>query len=115
MPRTPSHAPSVPDSKPSLKIVPVGAVYVNWSAALVALVRPLTVTVISTVPLPAGLVAPQLVVLAQLTPLALVAPKRTVVDPAVVLKPVPVIVTVVPPAEGPLVGLIALTVGAVPG
>ena len=82
------------------------------SAALVALVIPATVTVTSTTPLPAGLVALQLVVLAQLTPLAAVAPKRTVVAPAVVLKPVPVIVTTVPPPAGPLVGVIALTVGA---
>ena len=85
------------------------------SAALVALVIPATVTVTSTTPLPAGLVALQLVVLAQLTPLAAVAPKRTVVAPAVVLKPVPVIVTIVPPAAGPLVGVTALTMGAVPG
>ncbi len=79
---------------------------------MVALVAPPTVTVTSTVPEPAGLVALQLVVLAQLTPVAAVAPKRAVVAPAVVLKPVPLMVTTVPPAAGPLVGLIAVTVGA---
>ena len=112
VPRTPSQALSVPDSKPSLKIVPLGALKVKRSAALVALVRPLTVTVTSTVPLPAGLVALQLVVLAQLTPVAAVLPKRAVVAPAVVLNPVPVIVTTVPPADGPFVGLIEVIVGS---
>ena len=40
---------------------------------------------------------------------ALVAPNRTAVAP---LKPVPVIVTVVPPASGPAAGDIEVTVGA---
>jgi hypothetical protein len=77
-----------------------------------ALVSPPTVTVTSTVPVPAGLVAVQFVVEAQLTPVALFGPKRTVVAPAAGSKPVPVIVTTVPPAVGPLVGLIETTVGA---
>jgi hypothetical protein len=52
-------------------------------------------------------------VLLQLTPVATAAPNFTVVAPLVVLKPVPVIVTTVPPEVAPLVGLIAVTVGAV--
>ena len=43
------------------------------------------------------------------TPVAAVAPKSTAVAP---VKPVPVIVTDVPPATGPLVGLTPVTVGA---
>jgi hypothetical protein len=74
---------------------------VNSSALEVALVWPPTVTVTSTVPLPAGLVAVQLVVVEQLTPVAAVVPKSTVVASAVVENPVPVIVTVVPPPAGP--------------
>jgi len=83
----------------------------NWSAALVALVCPATVTVTSTGPTPAGLVALQVVVLAQLTAVPAAGPKRTAVPPEAVLKLVPLIVTTVPPAAGPLVGLIPLTVG----
>ena len=63
-------------------------------------------------PLPAGLVAVQLVVLAQDTPVAGVAAKATVVAPEVVLNPVPLMVTAVPPAVGPLVGAMPVTVGA---
>ncbi len=59
----------------------------------------------------AGLVAVQLVVVEQDTPVA-PAPKATVVAPGVVLNPVPVIVMLVPPAAGPELGAIALTVGA---
>src|ERR1700694_6030517 len=76
-----------------------------------ALVWPPTVTVTSTVPLPDGLVALQLVVLTQLTPVAALPPKATVVAPALVLKWVPVMLTTVPPPAGPVVGVIALTVG----
>jgi hypothetical protein len=68
---------------------------------------------------PAGLVAVQLLVLAQLTAVAtLLGPaeappgmKFTVVAPGTVLKSVPVIVTTVPPAVGPEEGLMAVTVG----
>jgi hypothetical protein len=49
---------------------------------------------------------------AQETLLAGLAPKATVVAPGDVLNPVPLIVTAVPPAVEPLVGTIALTVGA---
>jgi hypothetical protein len=78
----------------------------------VALVWAPTVTRTSTVPLPAGLVALQLVVVEQETLLAGLAPNATVVAPGDVLNPVPLIVTVVPPAVEPLLGTIALTVGA---
>ena len=76
-------------------------------------VWPDTVTLTSTVPVPAGLVAVQVVVELQETPVAaLPEPKATVVP--VVANPVPVIVTAVPPEAGPEVGLILVTVGAVP-
>ena len=42
---------------------------------------------------------------------AAVLPNFTVLLPAVGLNPVPVMVTVVPPASGPLVGLIEDTAG----
>ena len=85
----------------------------NWSPAPVAEVWPDTVTVTSTAPVPAGLVAVQLEVELQETPVAaLPVPKATVVP--VVANPVPVIVTAVPPEAGPEVGLILVTVGAVP-
>jgi hypothetical protein len=68
------------------------------------------VTVTSTVPgAPAGEVAAQVVVDAQVTAVAAVAPNATVVEPTT--NPVPVIVTLVPPAGGPATGLMALTVG----
>jgi hypothetical protein len=83
---------------------------VNWSALLVAEVWPDTVTVTSTVPVPAGLVAVQLLVEAQVTAVPAFDPKLTVVP--VVANPVPVIVTTVPAT--PEVGLMPVTVGAVP-
>ena len=72
---------------------------------------PSTVTRTSTVPVPAGLVAMQLVVLLHCTLGDAVAPKVTIVAPAVMLKPVPVIVTDVPPAGVPVAGLSPVTVG----
>jgi len=88
---------------------------VNWSPAPVAEVWPDTVTVTSTAPVPAGLVAVQLEVELQETPVAaLPVPKSTVVSPEVVENPVPVIVTAVPPEAGPVVGLMLVTVGALP-
>ena len=89
--------------------LPVLVWYVNWSAELVELVWPLPVTVTSTVPEPAGLVAVIDVALLTVTAVAAVEPNATVSPDA---KPVPVIDTVVPPAAGPLVGLTADTVGA---
>ena len=86
----------------------------NLSALLVDDgVPPLTVTVTSTVPaLSAGLVAMQLVAELHVTAVPAVVPKSTVSSDEVVEKPVPVMVTTVPPASGPEVGLIAVTVGA---
>ena len=72
-------------------------------------VPPGVVTVTSTVPVPAGLSA---VITVSLTTVKFVAgfvPKSTAVAP---VKPVPVIVTMVPPAAGPSFGLTAETVGA---
>ena len=74
--------------------------------------RPATVTVTSTTPLPAGLVAVQLVTEAQLTAVAAVAPNFTVLAPAAVAKLVPLMVTGVPPAAEPFGGMIPVTVGA---
>ncbi|MNL60507.1 hypothetical protein D3C87_1843240 [compost metagenome] len=81
----------------------------NWSAAEVALLPPAVVTRTSTVPDPAGAVAVIWVALLTVKAAADVAPKVTAVAPE---KLVPLMVTVVPPAEGPLVGEIDVTVGA---
>ena len=85
----------------------VGA-YVNWSAAEVALVPPGVVTVISTVPVPAGDFMVREVGEATTRTVPAVDPNLTDVAP---VKPVPVTVTVVPPAAGPPVGEIPVTVG----
>ena len=81
----------------------------NWSAELVELVCPPLVTVTSTVPEPAGLVAVIDVALFTVTPVAAVPPNATVAPDA---KPVPLMVTEVPPAAGPVAGLTPDTVGA---
>src|SRR5438093_119609 len=102
-----------PASGPPLGVTLVtvgGGTKVKRSAALVALVTVPTVTVTSTVPVPAGLVAVQLVVVRQLTFVARPAAKATV---AVGAKSVPVTVTTVPPAVGPEFGETAVTVGGV--
>jgi hypothetical protein len=81
---------------------------VNWSAADVADVPPGVVTLTSITPVPAGDVA--VIDVAELNvKLATVAPKVTVVTP---VKLVPVMVIDVPPAVGPAVGEIEVTVGA---
>jgi hypothetical protein len=103
-----------PAGGPLVGLIPVtvgatAAVYVNWSAAEVAEVPAGVVTVTSTTPVPAGLVAVIDVSLWIVTPVAAVVPNFTAVAP---VKLVPVIVTVVPPAVEPLVGLIPVTVGA---
>ena len=67
------------------------------------------VTVTSTVPLPAGELAVIEVAELTVTEPAAVPPKLTVSPEA---KPVPVIVTLVPPATGPLVGAMWVTVGS---
>ena len=81
----------------------------NWSAADVAEVPPAVVTLMSTVPVPAGDVAVIDVAELNVKPAAAVAPNVTFVTP---VKLVPVIVTTVPPVAGPAVGEIEVTVGA---
>ena len=81
----------------------------NLSAALVALVPPVgVVTVTSTVPEPAGDVAVMRVAFLTMK-LAAVVPKSTALAPE---NAVPVKVTVVPPAAGPDVGPMEVTMGA---
>ena len=70
---------------------------------------PAVVTVTSTVPAPAGEVAVMEVALFTVKLVAGVAPNFTAVAAA---KPVPVMLTTVPPAVGPLVGAMPVTVGA---
>ena len=78
------------------------------SPATIALVPPCVVTLISTVPVPAGDVAVRRVAELYLT-LAATVPNMTV-DARVNL--VPVIVTVVLPVAGPVAGEILVMVGA---
>src|SRR5512141_1665307 len=80
----------------------------NWSALLVRLVPAGDVTVTSTVPEPAGLVA--VIEVSELTvkSAAGVPPKLTAVAP---VSQAPVMVTDVPPAAGPPEGLIDVTTG----
>ena len=68
---------------------------------------PGVVTVMSTVPLPAGDIAVMDVAETNKNDAALV-PNFTAMAP---VKPLPVMVTVVPPASGPLVGLTLVTIG----
>ena len=70
---------------------------------------PGVVTVTSTVPEPAGEVAVTCVADSALSAVALAAPNLTSLAP---VRFVPVIVTVLPPAAGPLVGSTFVTVGA---
>ena len=67
------------------------------------------ITVTETMPVPDGESTVRLVGLVTSTEVPSVEPNSTVVAP--VTKPVPVTVTEVPPAWGPLVGLILVTVG----
>ncbi len=92
-------------------LVTVGApTNVNWSDGEVALVPPAVVTVTSTVAAPsAGEVAVMEVALFTVKLVAAVAPNFTAVA---AVKPVPVMATLVPPAVGPLVGAMLVTVGA---
>ena len=81
----------------------------NWSAADVALVPPRVVTVISTIPAElAGEMAVIFVAEITVKPEALIIPNITVVAP---VNPVPVIITVVPPAAGPDIGEMLVTAG----
>ena len=81
----------------------------NRSAALRGDVPLGVVTVTFTAPVPAGLTAVIDVVEVKVTPVAAAAPKSTVAPGAKLL---PVMVTVVPPALGPIAGLTPLTLGA---
>ena len=90
-------------------LVTVGAeTYVNLSPVTIALVLPSVVTLTSTVPAPAGDVAVRLVAELYVT-LAATVPNATV---DVLVNPVPVMVTAVPPATGPLAGEMLVTIGA---
>ena len=104
--------PPAVDPEVTLRPVTVGvggAVKVNWSATLVALVPPATLTVTSTVPADsAGEVAVIEVVELTTTPVPATVPNFTPVTP---LKPVPVMVTLVPPAVNPEVTVRPVTVG----
>jgi len=90
--------------------VGVAGVYVN---ALVHVTSGASVTVTLTVPVPGGVVARSWVSLSTVNEVAAVVPKFTPVA-GDVWKPLPVMVTLVPPAAGPDVGVIArqLTVTA---
>src|SRR5437588_1116299 len=104
-----------PVAGPLLGLTPVTegaagvAVYEKVSADVLALVPAGVVTVTSTVPVPAGDVAVIDVGEATVKP-AFAAPNLTAVAPPKLL---PEIVTAVPPAGGPLLGLTALTEGGV--
>lgn len=88
-----------------------GSANVNLSAVLAAEVPPGVVTVTSIVPAaPAGTIAAIEVVEFTIMLLAGLAPNWTLVAPG--RKLVPVIVIAVPPAVGPALALIAVTVGA---
>lgn len=92
-----------------LRLVIVGLSYLKWSCLVIALVPLGVLTVMSVVAeVPAGETA--VIELAEFTVklLAGIAPKLTAPAP---VKLVPVIVTLVPPAAGPLVGLTLSTEG----
>ena len=80
----------------------------NWSAAEVADVPIGVVTVTSTTPVPGGLMTVIVVALTTVISVPGLVPKWTPVAP---VKPVPVIVTKVPPAVGPPLGLRLVTAG----
>ena len=84
------------------------SVYVNCPAVTGALVPSGLVTVTLTIPEPTGDVT--VIWLAELTvnPVAAVVPNVTAV---ISINPVPVIVTAVPPAVGPLTGVIRIIAG----
>ena len=87
-----------------------GPMKVKTSARLVALVPPTVVTVTSTAPAAcAGEVAVIWFALFTVNVVAAVAPKLTALAP---VKFVPAITTLVPPLEGPELGVTLVTVGA---
>ncbi|MNQ66366.1 hypothetical protein D3C85_808570 [compost metagenome] len=73
------------------------------------LVPPAVVTRTSTIPVPAGVVAVIWVVLLTVTSVASAPSKVTAAPPA---KFIPIMITVVPPEDGPEPGETAVTVGA---
>jgi hypothetical protein len=87
---------------------PGAAIYVKRSDELVALVPPDVVTITSTVPVPAGEVA--VIEVGELT-VKLIAFWEPNLTAETSLKLPPLIVTLVPPAAGPLLGLTPATVG----
>jgi len=103
----PPDPPPAPDPPPPLLPLPVK---VNWSAGLVGLVPLQVVTVTSTVPVPGGDVAVMVVELTTVKVAAGVLPNLT---PVTQVNPVPVMVTVVLPVDGPLFGTTPVTVGGV--
>jgi hypothetical protein len=92
-----------------IAVIVGAAPYVNLSAATIALVPPGVVTLTSTTPaIWAGEVMVILVLEFTVRLVPAVVPNLTAVAP---VNPVPVIVTTVPPAVGPLAGEMAVTVG----
>jgi len=83
---------------------------VNWSAEEVALVPPGLVTVTSTVPNACPGEVTEIVSAETVRMVAYVVPNWTAEVPR---KPLPLIVTVSPPAVDPLVGEIPVTVGPI--
>ena len=82
----------------------------NWSLGALTAEVPLgVVTVTLTVPVPAGEVTVRLVAVTPLIEVPGLVPKSTAVAP---VKLVPLTVTEVPPAAGPLEGLTPVTVGS---
>jgi hypothetical protein len=102
--------PTRPEFGVRLVMAGVGGIaYVNKSAELVALVPAEVTTVTYTEPAPAGEIAVILVAEFTVKLVAAVVPKLTEVAP---VKLVPTIVTEVPPVDEPVVGPMAVIVGA---
>lgn len=103
----------VPPPAPDPPVVAVleAPVKVNWSPVPVGLVPLQLVTVTSTVPgVPGGEVAVMVVPFTTVKVAAGVVPNLT---PVTQVNPVPVMVTVVPPEDGPVFGFTPVTVGGV--
>ncbi len=92
-------------------LVTVGVgMYMDWSAALVVEVPPGVGTITSTMPFPVGLTTVICVSLTMVKFVTAAAPNETLVAQ---LNPLPVMVTLVPPPAGPLIGLMLDTDGGV--
>src|ERR1700716_3206579 len=81
----------------------------NWSAVLAGVVPPSVVTITSTAPVPGGETAAIDVGELTVKLLASADPNLTAVAPK---RPVPLMVTKVPPASPPLLGLTLMSAGA---